>query len=657
MRYFSLAGFIPAFFAALGFCNAQTPVNHQPPLPSKYNNAELFSPQFYTKNGTEYRAADGQPGPQYWQNRADYQLSARLDEATNEITGSETLTYTNNSPQSLDFLWLQLEQDLYKRDSRGSAMEPVGGSRNHAFGQVYNAGFKISSVTVNNIAVKYLITDARMQLFLPSALQAHGGKVAVKINYAFTMPNYGSDRMGILETKQGKIFTVGQWYPRMCVYDDVLGWNTAPYNGPGEFYLEYGDFDVNITVPASHLVFGSGELQNPQDVYTPQQQQRWAEAATSEKTVLIRSAGEVRSAASRPAGKAELTWHFKINNARDFAWASSASFIVDAAKVSLPDGKKCMAVSAYPEQSKGNNGWERSTEYIKKSIEFNSVKWYQFPYPVATAVAGRVSGMEYPGIVFCGADSKGKELWDVNDHEFGHTWFPMIVGSNERLYGWMDEGFNTFINGLSTSNFNNGEYKDAALDWSGNKALHLLNPELEPIMNTPDNIPEFDNGTLLYEKPAEALNILRNQVLGAGRFDMAFKTYIKRWAYKHPTPDDFFRTMENVAGDNLNWFWREWFVNNWQLDVAVSNVRYVENNPAEGAYITIENLDKMALPVILEIRTQSGNTSRVKLPVDVWATGSRWTFKFPSAEPVVSVTYDPDHVLPDYNRENDTWKK
>src|ERR1700710_876995 len=283
----------------------------------------------------------------------------------------------------------------------------------------------------------------------------------------------------------------------MCVYDDVEGWNTIPYTGPGEFYLEYGDFDLSITAPANHIVVASGELLNPQEVYTPEQQKRWGQATQSEKTVVIRSADEVTQASSRPAGKKELTWHFKIRNARDASWASSAAFIVDAAKMDLPSGKKSIAISAYPVESDGNTAWGRSTEYVKKSIEFNSAKWFEFPYPAATAVAGIVGGMEYPGIVFCGSKSKGKGLWGVNDHEFGHTWFPMIVGSNERLYGWMDEGLNTFINTLSTANFNNGEYKPQNPPDMHRQGAVFTRPGLEPMFSQPANLKEKNTGLLL----------------------------------------------------------------------------------------------------------------------------------------------------------------
>jgi hypothetical protein len=658
MKIKLFSGFLPVFIVLTSICQAQqqsTPPVAAPSPDSKYNYRDAFGPFFYSKNGGEYRAADGQPGPKYWQNRADYILSATLNDQTNEITGSETLTYTNNSPQKLGFLWMYVEQNLFRQDSRGTAIVPPQGSRNWGRGQVFDAGDKIKSVKVDGVDVKYIITDTRMQIFLPKDIEANGGKAKVQIEWSFIAPDYGSDRMGVLTTKNGKIFQIGQWYPRMCVYDDVMGWNTIPYTGPGEFYLEYGDFDLSITAPASHIVMASGELLNPQEVYTPEQQKRWADAANSEKTVIIRSAKEVTDLASRPSGKPTLTWHFRIKNARDAVWGSSAAFIVDAAKLDLPSGRKAMAISAYPVESDGNDAYGRSTEYTKKSIEFNSAKWFEFPYPNATVVAGIVGGMEYPGIVFCSSKSKGRSLWSVNDHEFGHTWFPMIVGSNERLYGWMDEGFNTFINTLSTADFNNGEYKPTRPTDMHRTGGFLTNPMLEPIMTEPADLKEANTGTLLYFKPSAGLTLLREQILGEERFDRAFRTYIERWAYKHPTPDDFFRTMENVSGESLNWFWRGWFTNNWRLDVAVSDVKYVNDDPTKGAYITLDNLDKMAMPVILEIKTKSGKTDRIKLPVEIWERFSTFTFKYPSTEEIQSVTYDPDKVLPDYNEENNVW--
>jgi hypothetical protein len=643
-------------------CLVNQAYTQQSVVGGNYNYHDTFGPMFYTKNGDEYRSAGGQPGPKYWQNRADYKLAVRLNEQSNEISGTVVLTYTNNSPDKLPFIWMQLDQNLFKEDSRGQAIIPPGGSRSGARGQKFDGGYKIKSVKILAIEkgktieknAEHFVEDTRMQVYLPNELPSGGGQLRLKIEYSFISPDYGSDRMGILETKNGKIFSVAQWYPRMCVYDDVSGWNTIPYIGPSEFYLEYGDYDISITVPASHIVVGSGELINPQDVYTADQQQRWKAAAQSDKTVIIRSAAEVTNPDSRPKGKQELTWNFKLKNARDAAWASSAAFIIDAARMNLPSGKKSMAISAYPVESDGNDAWARSTEYTKASNEYNSKKWLEFPYPAATNVASIAGGMEYPGIVFCGAKAKSGDLWGVTDHEFGHTWFPMIVGSNERLYAWMDEGFNTFINTLTSVDFNNGEYRQGITDMHALGKV-LTNPGFEPVMSSPDNMKENSIGLLAYYKPAIALGILRDHVLGAERFDRAFKTYIDRWAYKHPTPDDFFRTMENVSGDNLHWFWRAWILNNWKLDQGVADLKYVNNDFKQGALITIENLDKMAMPVILDIKTKSGKVNRLKLPVEVWERNARFTFNYPSTEEIVSIVSDPDKVFPDSNPANNTW--
>ena len=630
---------------------------------TKYDYHDLFAPFFYTKNGDNQRAATGEPGPDYWQNRADYTIDVKLNEQTNEISGTELLTYTNNSPLKMNFIWMQLDQNLFKLDSRGSLIVPTSGSRNAGRGEDFDAGYKIKSVKVVSgdkaqtaTEVKYLIEDTRMQIFLPSELQAKGGKLKIKIEYSFISPQYGSDRMGYVSTKNGKVYTIAQWYPRVCVFDDVMGWNAVPYTGPGEFYLEYGDFNLNITAAANIIVVGSGELLNPAEVYTPEQLKRWELAKKSDKTVIIRSAEEVTNPASRPAKK-ELTWKFKIANARDASWGASSAFIIDAAKINLPSGKPSLAISAYPIESDGDLAWGRSTEYVKKSIEYNSNKWFEYPYPGATAVAGGPGGMEYPGIVFCGMGAKTAGLMGVNDHEFGHTWFPMIVGSNERLYGWMDEGFNTFINSLSQADFNNGEYKSKQKPDMHRIGAFYTAPGLEPVLTYVGNYKERNNGTLSYSKPGQGLTFLREQILGKERFDYAFQTYIKRWAFKHPTPDDFFRTIENVAGESLQWFWRGWFVNNWRLDVSVRNVSQDSTDFTKGAMITLDNLEKMAMPVILEIKTVSGKTSRVKLPVEVWERNVSWTFKVPTTEAIESVTYDPDKELPDFNPGNNVWKK
>jgi len=622
---------------------------------SNYNYTQAFHPSFYTSNGSAYRSASGRPGHLYWQNRASYNIRASIDDKANSVTGSVTIAYVNNSPDDLDFLWLQLDQNLFKNDSRGQQTVPQTNSRYGEASSQFEGGYHLTAVASNGMPLKYDISDTRMKISLPKALKANGGQIQFSITYSYTIPEYGADRTGILPTTNGDIYAIAQWYPRLAVYDDILGWNTEPYTGPGEFYLEYGDFDVEITAPADHIVVMGGELLNPAEVWTPEQFKRYQQAQQSDKTVVIRSATEVTDKKSRPSGKT-LTWKYKLANARDIAWASSKSFIIDGARINLPSGSTSLALSAYPIESDGQQAWARSTEYTKSSIEYYSKQWYEYPYPAAVNVASNVGGMEYPGISFCGSKAKNDGLWGVTDHEFGHNWFPMIVGSNERLHGWMDEGFNTFINGLSREAFNNEEYNKTI--GSRNKMARAFDsPGLEPIMSTPQNMKERNIGTLVYYKPGYGIRLLRDEVIGAERFDEAFRTYIKYWAFKHPTPQDFFRTIENVTGENLSWFWRGWFQYNWKLDQAIDKVEYVNFDAANGALITISNLEKLPMPVVIEATTVSGKKIRTKLPVDIWQRNTSWTFKLNSQEKLTTVVIDPDNVYPDVNPENNSWPK
>lgn len=624
---------------------------------SKYDPHALFGPVFYRGGGTISRAATGEPNVGYWQNKADYQISASLNDETNQISGTVTITYKNNSPHALPFLWLQLDQNLFNKESRGQARMPLNSRSRYGDSKSdFNGGYKINAVKLvnENADANYIITDTRMQIRLPKAMKAGGDLVKIKIDYSFTLPNYGADRCGILETKNGNIFAVAQWFPRMCVFDDVEGWNTLPYLGPSEFYCEYGDFDVTITAPSSHIVVCSGELLNEAEVLTATQLSRMAQAKKSDKTVIIRSASEVTDPASRPKSKT-LSWHYKINNARDVAWASSKSFIWDAAKMNLPGGKTSLAMSVYPVESDGAKGWGRSTEYTKGSIENYSKRWFEYPYPCAVNVASNIGGMEYPGIVFCGYKATEGDLFGVTDHEFGHTWFPMIVGSNERKYGWMDEGFNTFINSLATEDFNKGEYKDQPTNME-QVVPFIFGAGSEPILLTPDAMKERNIGVALYFKPGLGLALLRKEILGADRFDYAFKEYIKRWAYKHPTPWDFFRTMDNAAGEDLSWFWKAWFLENYKFDQAIASVTYDSNDATKGAVVSIVNMEQMALPVNISYETKSGVKGSLKLPVEVWNNTNNWKVKLPTTEELKSVTLDEAKVFPDMNFKNNSWQ-
>lgn len=630
------------------------------PQTGKYNSHEAFKPMFYTSNGNEYRSASGYPGPKYWQNRADYNITANLDEQAHTISGTVTITYKNNSPDQLPFLWLQLDQNLFAKASRGNAVIPKG-SRYGARGEQIDGGYKITnlSVTQKAKAVKFesLIEDTRMQIQLDQPMAANGDLITIKMDYAFPIPVNGSDRLGHLTTKNGEIYSIAQWFPRMSVYDDVIGWNTLPYWGAGEFYLEYGDVTYSITAAANQVVLGSGELLNPQEVFTAEELKRWNAAKNSDKTVIIRSEADVLNPASRPS-KSKLTWKYKITNTRDAAWASSKAFVVSGAKINLPSGKKSFAVEAHPVESNTPEGYARGAEYVKGSIEHYSKQWFEYPYAMAVNIASNISGMEYPGIVFCGWEAKGEEAWGVIDHEFGHTWFPMIVGSNERKYGWMDEGFNTFINNISKTVFNNGEFNKGRMDYQA-IAKYMARPSNEIMMLEPDAMREANIGINLYYKPAIGLEMLRKHILGEQRFDYAFRSYIKHWAYKHPTPTDFFRSMENAAGEDLSWFWRGWFMEDWTMDQAINSVKEAKNKAGEreGYEIVVDNLGKLPMPIILGVETASGKKELVKVPVDVWMRNSSWTVRFPTTEEVVAVTIDPDHELPEANAANNTWKK
>ena len=619
---------------------------------SKYSAHELFHPLWNYGPVSPMRSAAGVPGPGYWQNSADYKIAVSLDDVANKITGDVEITYKNNSPDKLPFLWLQLDQNSFNTQSRGGKTTPISGGR---FGNLaFEGGYRIESVTIDGKPANFIVEDTRMQIRLASPLAEKIGTAKIKIAYSFTSPENASDRMGIQQTKNGAIYTVAQWFPRVCVYDDIEGWNVLPYLGAGEFYLEYGNFEYSINAPASHIVVGSGELLNPTEVYTADQVKKWAAAANSETTVVIRSAAEVTDPASRPA-KDRLTWKFKCNNARDVAFASSKSFILDACRINLPSGKKSLAVSVYPVESDGKDAWGRSSEYVKASIEHYSNWLYEYSYPVATNVAGMVSGMEYPGIIFCGYKDKTASLWGVTDHEFGHNWFPMIVGSNERKFAWMDEGFNTFINFYSTDAFNKGEYKNRKFDMH-TMAKSIFRETADPIMSIPDVIQTRNLGMEAYGKPGFGLRILRENILGADRFDYAFKNYINKWAFKHPTPMDFFRAMEDGAGEDLGWFWKAWFYELWRLDQSVKDVDYVEQDPAKGAVITIENLDKMAMPAVVEVELTSGEKERFTFPVEIWQRGYSWTFRTSTKLPIKSVVIDPDHSFPDMDSKNNTWK-
>ncbi|MBB3056036.1 M1 family metallopeptidase [Mucilaginibacter gotjawali] len=632
-------------------------------ISSNYEPSALFSPQFYAEKGNEFHSANGAPGPKYWQNRVYYTISAAIDTTAKTLTATEKIHYTNNSPDALQYLWVQLDQNTYKKDARSNFATAFSPAPNQ-----HTGGYDIESVVINNgdvqKTVPFIINDTRMQLRLAKPILPNGGAIDLIIHYKYTIPGNFGGRNDFFDTKNGKIYEIAQWFPRMCVYDDSRGWDTLPFLGAGEFYLEYGDIDYSITVPSDMIVAGSGELLNPKEVLTAKQMARLNEAQNSDKTIMIRSAEEVTSPASRPKNNGTLTWHFKMTNTRDVAFGASKAYMWDAAKVNLPGGKKSLAMSVYPVESAGNDAWGRATEYLKKSIEYFSEKWFVYPYPVAVNEAGIAGGMEYPGIVFDGIGDKGGELYWVTAHEIGHNWFPMIVGSNERRFAWMDEGFNTFIDIYAADEFNHGEYapkRDGEYaPGKGNPADEIVpiiaDPNAPSIMTAADAISEKYRHPIAYFKPAFGLVLLREQILGKDRFDYAFKNYISNWAFKHPQPDDFFRSIENGAGEDLGWFWKGWFYNNYSLDLALVDAKYVNNDPTQGIRVTVANKDAMAMPFAIEVKLKDGSKKRMQLPVETWQQDKAITFVIPTTTAAESVTVDPDAALPDINRKNNTIK-
>ena len=537
-----------------------------------------------------YRTASGAPGPQYWQQRADYNIKVRLDDAKQAITGSETITYTNNSPDVLPYVWLQLDQNILDKNSITTATQVESIQSNtlsfqgldNITRQDFDGGFKIESITgAGGKKLPYVINHTMMRVDLPTPLRP---KQAVMLNIAW---HYNiNDQLRINERSgyeffpedKNYLYEIAQFYPRMAVYSDNQGWQNKQFLGNGEFTLPFGDFRVSITAPADHVVGATGTLQNAAQVLSPAQQKRFLTAKNAKKPVLIVSQEEAtRNENSRATGT--KTWNFAAKNVRDFAWCSSRKFIWDAMQITQ-SGKPVMCMSYYPKE--GNPLWGKySTEVVAHTIKTYSKYTIPYAYPVAISVHGPVGGMEYPMICFNGGrpDKDGTYSADrkygmisVIIHEVGHNFFPMIINSDERQWTWMDEGLNSFMQFLTEQEWQRdypsrrGEPKNIAAYMATDKTLQT------PIMINSESALQFGNNA--YGKPATALNILRETVMGRQLFDFAFKTYAQRWAYKHPTPADLFRTMEDASAVDLDWFWRGWFYTTDHTDLSIDNVKY-----------------------------------------------------------------------------------
>jgi hypothetical protein len=629
-------------------------------------NAAHFAPLEDWPTPTTVRTASGRPGPDYWQQRTDYRIHVTLDPATHRVSAEQRITYTNNSPEALDYLWVHVEQNLFSPESRGAIITPTGARFSGAFP---GGGYTFDRVEVvrdgRRTAARYLIDDTRMRIALSEPL-APGGQMAVDLAWSFLIPEYGADRMGRLAVTDGHVYQLAQWFPRMVVFDDVRGWDPLPYLGQGEFYLNYGDYDVEITVPAEFVVVATGEQTNKSETWGREEIARFDAARRSTETVHIVRPEEV----GRRTAAGAATWRFRAENVRDFAWAASDRFIVDGAGYTSPDGTEVLVLSAYPPEGISTNpaepGWEQATRFGRHVIRYHSERWYPYPYPVAINVAGVVGGMEYPMIQFSGVDRRHFSLYGVTDHELAHQWFPMIVGSDERRHFWMDEGLASYMTIHSgrafydrnpdptIAGFGQGEQVSMVATTRPWAVAGFMQDPLHgdlPTITLSDHIRRDALGFVAYRKPAAGLDILREFVLGPERFDAAFRAYIERWAFKHPQPADFFRTIEDVAGEDLAWFWRGWFYSTETLDQAVTGIRHFG-----GPSVVTVGQSGLYFPVELKVTFADGQTGRYRVPVEAFYHGDRFNFMVPDERRVVAAEADPDGLLPDVNRTNNVYR-
>ena len=571
--------------------------------PGHYNENKFR--QMYDEMATPnmFRTASGAPGPAYYQQKADYKMNLELDDKNKKLYGSETITYYNNAKESLEYLWVQLDQNIERPDSKTPLVENQNMDKaisTSAFakkymGSPFQGGFNIEYVKdAKGNTMKYTINQTMMRIDLPKPLK-NGEKVSFSIKWWYNIVNYmegaNNGRSGYEQFPDGnRLFVMAQFFPRMAVYNDVEGWQNMQFWGRGEFALVFGDYEVNITVPADHVMEATGVLQNRSEVFTAEQVKRWELAEkTFDKPVVIVTQEEAVAKESSFSDK-KKTWKFKAQNVRDFGFSTSRKFIIDAMAVDLPTNKP-LAISIYPKEA--NPLWgDLSTKAVAHTLKTYSHFTFDYPYPKAVSVSAEDQGMEYPMI--CWNYGRPDEKGFVSDrikygmlgviiHEVGHNFFPMIVNSDERQWSWMDEGLNTFLEFLAESTFDpnfpstRGPAKNIVPYMKGNQKY------LEPIMSNSENIYNF--GANAYGKPATGLNILRETIMGRELFDHAFKTYANRWKFKHPTPEDFFRTMEDASAVDLDWFWRGWFYSTDYTDIGVKSVKqfYVSTEASKEA--------------------------------------------------------------------------
>lgn len=598
--------------------------------PGHYNESKFkqLYEEFSTPN--TYRSASGAPGPDYYQQRADYKMEIELDDKNAKLHGEETITYYNNSPDDLEFLWVQLDQNVRAKDSKSPLRNGNGVNFAYTAGnfaktylaEPFDGGFNIEFVKdANGKPLSYTINQTMMRLNIPKPLKS-GEQISFSIKWWYNINDHvnGRGRSGYeYFPKDGnRAYVIAQFFPRMAVYSDVEGWQNHQFWGSGEFALPFGDYDVSITVPADHVLDATGVLQNRDEVFSKEMMKRYKLAKKSYDKPVIIVTQEEAEAAEKGFSEKKKTWEFKATNVRDYGFATSRKFVWDMQAVKI-GSKDVMAVSMYPKE--GNPLWEeQSTKAVVQTLKTYSKHTFDYPYHKAISVHAKNQGMEYPMI--CWNYGRPNEDGTYSDrvkygmisviiHEVGHNYFPMIVNSDERQWGWMDEGLDTFMQYLTEQEFGEN-YPDVIAPNSAypsrrgapSKIVPYMSGDqshIAPIMSNPENV--YQLGPNAYGKPATALNILRETVMGKELFDHAFKTYAQRWMFKHPTPEDFFRTMEDASAVDLDWYWRGWFYTTDYVDIGVQGVKkyYVSSKPTKEMekYMADRNLTEADLPPLV----------------------------------------------------------
>ncbi|MGE7774563.1 M1 family peptidase [Chitinophaga sp. NPDC101104] len=603
-----------------------------------YDPVAAFAPVSHSP-GSAQRSLNGTPGPGYWQNRADNKIVLSLDTASRRVQGQVTIVYSNNSPDTLSYLWLVAALNRFRSDSRESLLTPPEGSR---FGvKEYTDGCVIERFLAGQQPADYRVSDNYIRVALAKPLLP-GKQMKLEIGYHYTLPESGADYMGVLKTPQGGVYQLSSVFPRMCVYDDLRGWNVLST----QYYVETGSMDMRFTAPANMIVQGTGTLMNPGEVMRPELLQRYRTAIAGDTAMRIRTAGE----ATTPKGAETLTWHFSEPHAGDGIWAASAAFNWDALGTQLPDGRRIPTMALYPPGS--HREWDTIATAMSRILKTYSNQWTPYPYTSAVNIGAAITGVASPGVSVLRYDqsSMGSTIWGKTNHEIGHAWFNLMIAGDSRI-GWMCEGQNTFINILNAEALNG----PGPFEWETGLQILTMKGEKVPIHTTFGSVPPKDMGQIMYLKPSMAFMLLRNEVLGAGRFDDAFRRYIRSWSFRHPAPHDFFRAMENAAGEDLSWFWRAWFFTDARLDQGIRKVTYTTGSPANGIFVTLVNKLAMPMPVNLLVREFNGKSHRIKLPAQVWEWNDQHTLKVSTTSPVTAVLLDPENRLPDMDRSDNVW--